>query len=54
MVNGSGLVTNANTEGLLSNTDWDYKTGNVILNPDGTIKNAFVNLFDVNFEKDLK
>lgn len=26
----------------------------IILNPDGTIKNAFVNLFDVNFEKDLK
>ena len=26
----------------------------IILNADGTIKNAFVNLFDVNFEKDLK
>ncbi|MBD3724173.1 MAG: hypothetical protein IE891_05175 [Flavobacteriaceae bacterium] len=26
----------------------------IILNPDGTIKNAFANLFDVNFEKDLK
>lgn len=25
----------------------------IILNSDGTIKNAFANLFDVNFEKDL-
>ena len=25
----------------------------IILNPDGTIKNAFANLFDVNFEKEL-
>lgn len=26
----------------------------IILNPDGTIKNAFANVFDVNFEKELK